>query len=599
MRITMRLFTSPILAAALFAASALQSLAEAEPSPVFAKMPINEITVFKDGHAFVLHEGRLPTDARGNVVMDYLPAPVLGTFWPYSTDRAARLTAVTAGSREVTVDKTALSLPELLTANPGAKVRIIEVNNQSYSATIIGVPERKNDDTLNPSLPPQPVSPIRAIVRGSIVLLKTETGIAAVPMDRIVTVTFEGPIKSDLSLQQEDRNVLTMKLDWAGGNAAKEANVGMLYLQKGIRWIPGYKVTIDGKGNAVVKLQGTLINEMADLTDVTTNLVIGVPNFAFRDTADPIGLQQTLAQLSPYFQRDARTGNAFSNSIMSQARFGERAAGAYGPGGGGAGGVGADIGPEVAGTGKAEDLFVFTVKHITLKKGERMVVPITEYALKYKDVYTLDVPFGPPPELRGNGNINTEQQAEMARLLSAPKVMHKIRLTNKTNQPLTTAPALILNGERVVAQGLMTYTPVGSDGDLSMTTAVDIGVTKTEKETGRTPNAVQFQGNQYARIDLSGVLCLTNYRATPVTVEVRRYVLGKADTADHNGEITALNAMEETGFSSGGDTPMWWSWYSWPYWWHHLNSVGKISWKVDLPPGKPVELGYKWHYFWQ
>jgi hypothetical protein len=52
----------------------------AAPLGTLAKMPVKEITVFKDGHAFVLHEGPLPTDGAGNVVLDYLPAPVLGTF---------------------------------------------------------------------------------------------------------------------------------------------------------------------------------------------------------------------------------------------------------------------------------------------------------------------------------------------------------------------------------------------------------------------------------------------------------------------------------------------------------------------------------------
>ncbi|MBE3068865.1 MAG: hypothetical protein IMZ66_01375, partial [Planctomycetes bacterium] len=51
-----------------------------------AGMPIREVTVFKDGHAFVLHEGNAPVDASGRVVLDYLPSPVLGTFWPYSAD---------------------------------------------------------------------------------------------------------------------------------------------------------------------------------------------------------------------------------------------------------------------------------------------------------------------------------------------------------------------------------------------------------------------------------------------------------------------------------------------------------------------------------
>ena len=82
----------------------------AQPLGALAKMPVKEVTVFKDGHAFVIHQGRMATDARGNVVLDYLPAPVLGTFWPFSADKAAKLTAVTAGQRKVQIDRTALAL---------------------------------------------------------------------------------------------------------------------------------------------------------------------------------------------------------------------------------------------------------------------------------------------------------------------------------------------------------------------------------------------------------------------------------------------------------------------------------------------------------
>src|SRR6185436_3772979 len=82
----------------LFAAPALiMSAAIAQqPAPLsaLARMPVKEITIFKDGHAFLLHEGAMPTDAAGNVIMDYLPAPVLGTFWPYSSNKDVKLIGV-------------------------------------------------------------------------------------------------------------------------------------------------------------------------------------------------------------------------------------------------------------------------------------------------------------------------------------------------------------------------------------------------------------------------------------------------------------------------------------------------------------------------
>src|ERR1035437_6464624 len=79
---------------------------KAAPLSTFCKLPIKEITVFKDGHAFVAHEGEMPTDEHGNVVMDYLPAPVIGTFWPYSAEKLAKLTSVIASQKRVLVERT-------------------------------------------------------------------------------------------------------------------------------------------------------------------------------------------------------------------------------------------------------------------------------------------------------------------------------------------------------------------------------------------------------------------------------------------------------------------------------------------------------------
>ena len=90
----------------------------------------------------------------------------------------------------------------------------------------------------------------------------------------------------------------------------------------------------------------------------------------------------------------------------------------------------------------------------------------------------------------------------LARLINAPKVLHKIRLANSSEMPFTTAPALILRDDRVLAQGLMTYASPGAETDLDITSAVDIRVKKTDTETKRTPNAASWQGDSYGRIDL-------------------------------------------------------------------------------------------------
>jgi len=566
----------------------------AEPLSALSKMPVKEITVFKDGHALVLHEGTMPTDAHGYVQMDYLPTPVIGTFWPYSNDKNVKLDAVVSSPRKVLVTRTALSIRELLESNPGADVRLTLFDGKTLDVKVVGVQSRSSEE-LERNSPPNAGEKLPE--KGTIILLKTAEGLEALPLDQIRSVSFKGDLKRTTS-DEEFRNLLTLKLSWPNNNPARTAAVGMMYLQKGIRWIPSYKMTLDGKGGATLKLQATLLNELTDLEDVTANLVVGVPSFAFKDTVDPISLQQAFGQLSSYFSADSRTNYGLSNSMMSQTGgFGGRA----GERQGGQGGEPAvNLGPELAGSEKNEDLFVFTVKHLTLKKGQRMVLPITETALKYRHVYTLDLPFAPPAELRGGapGRYNNEQQAEMARLLAAPKALHKIRLTNTSRTPITTAPTLILNGERVISQAMTTYTAPGGELDLTLTTATDIRVKKADKETGRTPNAANWNGQTYGKIELAGTIALTNFTDHPVDLEVTRNVLGNVGKADHDGKASMVNVFEDDDYAPI-ETPAWWNSYSWPDWWSHFNGVGRITWKVHLEAGKTTDLGYTWHYFWR
>jgi hypothetical protein len=556
-----------------------------------ADIPVREVTVFKDGHAFVLHRGTLPVNAGGTVVLDYLPNPVIGTFWPFSANENARLQSVVAGRHKVWIDRTAITLRDLIEANVGNAVTVREAGGAGileYPARILDVPAQSGEEqeALDPTGSDEKVT-----VKGDVVLLETDAGVKVVAMDRISGISFPDSYEALLS-REEFRGTLTLTLGWSAGTAPREAEVGLLYLQKGIRWIPNYKVDIDGAGRALVSLQATLVNDLADLENVTVHLVIGVPRFVFQDTPDPIAIQEAAAQLSQYFRRDNQTALGFSNAIMTQAPMMEGDVRQTADRSGG------EAGPEVAGGAENEDLFVFTVEHVTLKKGQRMVLPVADYEMSYEDVFALTIPFTPPPEVWRN--FNTGRQTEMAQILSAPRVMHKVRLTNESEHPLTTAPALVLSKGRLLAQGLMRYAAPGADTDLEITQAVDIQVKKKDNETGRVPNATLWQGDQYGRVDLAGTITLTSYREDPVTVEVVRHVLGNVVSAEREGEVEMVNLFEDPSFAEGpGPFPTWWGWFSWPWWWYHFNSVGRITWTVDLQPKEALELAYVWNYFWR
>jgi hypothetical protein len=154
---------------------------------------------------------------------------------------------------------------------------------------------------------------------------------------------------------------------------------------------------------------------------------------------------------------------------------------------------------------------------------------------------------------------------------------------------------LIFRDNKPMAQGLMTYTSLGGKVDLEITAAVDIKAKRTDKETARTPNAVNWQGDQYGKVELAGTISLTNFRKEPVKVEVTRSVLGNAEKADNDGKVEMLNVLDQEGFVQ----PFWWRWYGWPNWWYHFNGMGKITWNVTLEPGKSIDLGYSWNYYWR
>ena len=573
----------------LTASACLAAAAAAGDEAAMARLPVKEVTVFKDGHAFVLREGRAETGPDGQVTLDDLPTPVIGTFWAYSADPAAKLAAVGSAQRIVSVKRTAMSVPELLRANVGKTVRLRDAfKNQDYTATVLAIPERSSDELARTA---PPGAPAALPVRGDLVLLQLDEGVRAVPISQISEVVFMGEGGPATALAQDEfRNLMTYRLDWGRRKPPKDAAVGMVYLERGIRWIPSYKVDLDGKGRAKLKLQATLINELADLENVKVHLVIGVPTFAFAETPDPISLRQTVARLSSAFRSDNQTAYAFSNAIMSQAAMPAREMRPQ-PGAPAA----MDLGPDVGEGGRNEDLFVFDLDGVTLAKGARLVVPVAEFELPYRDVFVIDLPFAPPPEVRRQ--LNNDQQSQLARLFYAPKAMHKIRLRNTSKTPLTTAPAVILCEGRLVAQGLMTYTAPGAASDLDLTAAVDIAVTLSDTETGRTPNAANWNDHTYSRTDLAGTIHLVNRRDVPVDIEVRRSVLGNVTASDHDGRVSHLGAGE-SGWFNPDAYPFWWNWYSWPYWWYHFNAIGRIEWDVTLKPGESADLGYTWHYFW-
>lgn len=563
-----------VLAAGLLAA-APASAAEEERT-VLEGLPVRSVTIFKDGHAWVRHEGEVVLDAQGSARLDNLPAPMLGTFWSSGGSGKLRLVSATAGTEKTPSDPIDVAdLPALLRANAGSAVRIVERPAGE------GQPAKTWEGKLVARDPAVPLD--------RMVVVEHVDGFAAINVANILTADFHNEPALTYTVEEE-RNRLSLRFDAPAGELTNTTTASVSYVQKGLRWIPNYRVTIAPEGEkATVELQATIVNDLADLDKVAADLVVGVPSFAFKDQLDPMSLQEQLARV------DAARGGGMqtylSNAIMSQAaagRFAETR--------------GYEVAedapaPEVTGGEKNEDLYVFNVQNLSLRKGERMTLPVASFEVPTEVVHKLTLPYGPPPEVRAHWNSGN--QDEFARLSEMPTAKSVLRMANTAKMPITTAPALIFNGDRIVAQGMTRYTPPGAELDLEMTTAVDIKVRVRDIETGRFPNDFSWRSEKMTRIEMAGEIELANRRDKPVRIEVRRHVLGKVGEADSGGTAVQLGGDWTGDTESLGERPPWWNWYSWPWWWYANNGSGLFEWEtLTLQPGESKVLKQSWKYFW-
>lgn len=549
------------------------------------RLRVREVTIFKDGHAFVREEGRLPVSPGGRLELDRLPRPVLGMFWPYLTEPGATLASATAGLRRSGRERAALSIPELLAANPGAKVLV--TTDQTFEAAVAGVPE--------PAPPSRDGEPEHATAAGlrsrsSLVLLHTARGLQALPLDQIRTVTFLDGCKETVP-QEEQQPYLSLTLGRNGGRQPSSAGVGLAYLQKGLRWIPGYRVELDGAGQARVTLQATIVNDLTDLEETAVNLAVGVTSFLFAKELDPLALERQPAGLSRFFTRAADPA-MLSNAIMTQ-----QIAPASPPESFPAGGDGPETGV-LPGEGRGEsreDLYLFKIPSLTLAKGERTVLTVASFSARCRDLYTLEVPLIPPGDLQRNMDSNSRAGTGPA---VRAGVTHQIILANSQDFPFTTAPAMMMREGRLLAQGLLTYTPPGAESRVELTRAVNIQADWTSAETGRVPEAVRWQGDGYTRVELEGRIRLVNRHANAVMLEVARTVPGQLTSCNAGGRLEQVDmASDPAGFVPDWWEP-WWRWGGWPWWWSHFNGAGRVCWQLKLEPGQTVELTCRWHYFW-
>lgn len=591
------------IAAMVVVGSAVGARAEA---PEFTPK-VTDVTVFKDGHTMVMERGKAVLEdgwARTRMV----PSPLLGAFWAYAADDKAKVDLINSAMVDSEEKRPVLTFDEIIQANIGTNVEIVEQQADAepvgHQGKLLGILQHEADEeteterripagydrwgNYTPERTVRGTTAETASNMASFVMLQNDEGVVLVKRDRIQGITFATKEPKTTHTNTKKVRELSLHLSEDGKAAAGEREIGFVYVQKGIRWIPDYRIELLDEGKAKISLQGTIVNELAELENVNVRLVVGVPSFIMKDDISPMALREVGLNLGRYFQPPSdRRGDQqsfyLSNAIMSQAAMPVRQGG--GPAGGG--------GPDIPDEGQQEDLYLYHKEGLTLKKGGRAIVQLFEVVVPYEDVYTWDIPPVPPRELWNH--VNQDQQRQLIQALTGSKAMHELRLKNTGKQPWTVGPATIFKDGAILGQQLMTFTSVGNEVDVPVTVATDLNTKKVEKETGRITQATKIAGYDYAKVSLNGQLTLTNFKDRPVKVYVKRKVIGTATEATEGGEVRLTYLGEDA--SLGDSYP--WRWWSWPYWWYSANAMSEVTWEVEIPAGGAKTLSYDWFYYFR
>ncbi len=397
-------------------------------------------------------------------------------------------------------------------------------------------------------------------------------GKTVLPSARVLFVTGENLTTTLTRAEEVFTRTKRLTVDFGKENANKKVALKLFYFTPGIRWIPTYRISGTLQDKADIALQGEIVNDLEDINDAAIDLVVGVPNFRFKDAPSPLTFERTmLATLANLprndFNQNFYNGNRFSNSSFhsgSTVVFSDTVTPS----------------PDLA--AGEQDLFVYPLQKTSLKRGARATLPLWQQNTDLKHLYTYDVKT---QRSRSTGGMvaykqNQHQpnpQSTSPNVLSLNTIWHQLELVNNSKSPWTTGPALIMKGNLPLGQDLLTYTPPGSKACVPVTIAVDLRATTDEEEVLRQNAALKVDGNEYALIKKKGTISLTSFRKEPSTMRISLSTGGKIDNVSDEGKIKINDFRPDDWDDQSYMRP---------------NNHSDVTWEFTLDPGETKTLTY-------
>ena len=540
---------------------------------------IKRVAVFKNGYGFTYREGAATTK-NGWTYTTRAPIGVLGTIWGYSTTPSVRVNQILASEAESEKTERIENLIEFLISNEGVRARF-EIYGANDKLRIIEgtyevISEFRNFKNAPKGNPDDPnyrnvyQSFISNISQNFTVAVKTESGVIALGLNRFTNVEILGQPKYNKPVVTKQAK---LGLRTEGAKDGQSVNLGIAALERGIRWIPAYRVEVKGEPikEAKIELEANIINELADLNDSEVYFVVGVPHFLFQDIASPLSINTAFAGVSSYFRAD-KDRNAYSNAISSQVASLPINGRSY---------SNLDLRSEAGSptvvddeqltSFSAEQLFLYKTDKLSLKKDERTSLRLFSLTVPCSEIFEWTISDTADAQSRYLNNNYSNQQPVFQDIAS--RIWYALKLKNTTGMPWTTAPALSFREWKPLGQDMLKFTPTGGEEILRVTPATEVIGTSSLVEKTRLKERMRWSGRDYDfdLVTIEGTLKLKNIKKQPVAVSITRNLVGEVISATDNGEIIkeGLNLQA-------------------------VNANSTIKWNLTVPSGeKEIRYTYK------
>ena len=545
-------------------------MAKAEATRADAKL--KRVALFKNGLGFFVLEVTVPS---GKERFSIIPPGKAchGTFW-VSHPSTMKLEAVTAKEIESQEFVDAVTIADMLSANVGSSVRLLcrgrekvvegkityvarkekDIGSQAYAAAWGGYTGRYDMPSSE---------------RPGLMIVETDSGEVCIDPANVEKVEFVD-VKAKKAVRSDSKSI---QLEVKMGAPARGKKLTISYLAKGITWAPSYIVDIADGDKARISAKAVIINEVCDLDDVAIQLVTGVPHLRFAEVVSPVAWRQSISLFLQSLAW-AQIGRDRLGGVMGQI------VGGYGGyGGGGYGGYGGFMGAEEApvmpeyGVSKegqtAEDLFLYPVENVQLKKGESGYYPLFTESVPFKHIYLWEIPDYVDEEERYSYDRRRREKREPEEY-----VWPCLRIENNTKVPWTTAPAETVKEDMILGQDTLKYTPQKSKTTLRITKAVSVKAEQTELEIARKREAERFYGGYFDLITVEGKLSVRNFQQKAIALEITKTLSGEVKAS----EPTAAIEKQARGL-------------------RRMNGIVNLTWTVELDPGERKDLSYKYEVY--